>query len=219
MRPGLQCHQSISERTYQGLYSWKSSVCKVNSAADNTEPSGLFCSDRSDSDTVCRVSIDSDPPFGKAESTGSAESFTFSLSSLWPTGETRTTFWVHLKSQQTRSLALLLNKQGDTCITHASPPHLTCKCTKVGLQSHVLCDVVSQRGSSQLKLVPPDCSFQGWLRIYIHLQWAWAFKDPRRLSASDIQQTTMWFVFEKWMHFMDILISFLFVRSKWQSTC
>ncbi len=37
----------------------QSSVCKVNSAGDNTEASGLFCGDRSDSDTVRRVSTES----------------------------------------------------------------------------------------------------------------------------------------------------------------
>lgn len=46
--------------------------CKVNSTGENTEPSGLFCSDRSDSDTVRRVCIESDLLLGKTESTGSA---------------------------------------------------------------------------------------------------------------------------------------------------
>lgn len=46
--------------------------CKVNSTGENTEPSGLFCSDRSDSDTVRRVCIESDLLLGKTESTRSA---------------------------------------------------------------------------------------------------------------------------------------------------
>lgn len=66
MRPGLWSSDCFRWNV-SGSSLLQSSVCKVNSAGDNAEPSGLFRSDGSDSDTVCRVSIESDPLLGKAE--------------------------------------------------------------------------------------------------------------------------------------------------------